>query len=42
MDTVVRYASAKYIKDVWTKQLATASGPRWLVLEKTLLKINKG
>lgn len=42
MDIVVRYVNVKYIKDVWTRPSATASGLRWLALEKTLLKINKG
>lgn len=35
MDTVVRYASVKYIKDVWIRQSATANGLHWPVLEET-------
>lgn len=35
MDIVVRYVSVKYIKDVWTRRSATASGLHWPALEKT-------
>jgi len=35
MDTVVKYVNVKYIKDVWTRRSATASGLHWLALEKT-------